>query len=134
MKLKKLAYIIEDNRTEGMLLKLSLSSLNDININTYIKAKDLLEAIVEQRPDVVLVDMILPDMPGQEVIKNIREIDSTIQIVVVSAQRDVDLIAKVQEYNIYNYLVKSESCIQYLKYVIENLFILIDAKQKNALQ
>ena len=48
----------------------------------------------------------------------------------VSAQRDIDLIAKVQELGIFNYLVKSEACIQYLKQVVENLFIIIETKKK----
>ncbi len=130
MKLKKTVYVIEDNRTEGMLLKLSLSSLEDLNIHTFTKAKDLLEAINNQRPDLILVDMILPDMPGYEVIKNIKEFDTTIEVIVVSAQRDIDLIAKVQELGIFNYLVKSEACIQYLKQVVENLFIIIETKKK----
>lgn len=130
MKLKKTVYVIEDNRTEGMLLKLSLSSLEDLNILTFTNAKELLEAINNQRPDLVLVDMILPDMTGYDVIRNIKELDATIEIIVVSAQRDIDLIAKVQELNIFNYLVKSEACIQYLKLVVENLFIIIEAKKK----
>ena len=125
-------FLIEDNRTEGMLLKLSLGSIENLCITTFSKGKDLIDNL-NQDPDIVIVDLMLPDISGYELIKIISEYDPEIKIVVVSAQKDIDLIAKIQEMGVYNYLVKSEGCIQYLHQVIEDLIIVMDHKenQKN---
>lgn len=126
---KRKIFLIEDNRTEGMLLKLSLGSIDNLSITTFSKGKDLIDNL-NQDPDIVIVDLMLPDISGYELIKIITEYNPNIRMVVVSAQRDIDLIAKIQEIGVYNYLVKSEGCIQYLHQVIEDLIIVMDYKEK----
>lgn len=118
-------FLIEDNRTEGMLLKLSLGSIENLSITTFSKGRDLIDNL-NANPDIVIVDLMLPDISGYELINIISEYDPNIKIVVVSAQKDIDLIAKIQEKGVYNYLVKSEACIQYLHQVIEDLIIVMD--------
>lgn len=120
-------FLIEDNRTEGMLLKLSLGSIENLTITTFSKGRDLVDNL-NANPDIVIVDLMLPDISGYELINIISEYDPNIKIVVVSAQKDIDLIAKIQEKGVYNYLVKSEACIQYLHQVIEDLIIVMDYK------
>jgi len=122
-------FLIEDNRTEGMLLKLSLGSIDNLTITTFSKGKDLIDNL-SQDPDIVIVDLMLPDISGYDLIKIIADYDPEIKIVVVSAQRDIELIAKIQEMGVYNYLVKSEGCIQYLHQVIEDLIIVMNHKEE----
>lgn len=120
-------FLIEDNRTEGMLLKLSLGLIENLTITTFSKGRDLVDNL-NANPDIVIVDLMLPDISGYELINIISEYDPNTKIVVVSAQKDIDLIAKIQEKGVYNYLVKSEACIQYLHQVIEDLIIVMDHK------
>lgn len=120
-------FLIEDNRTEGMLIKLSLASIKNFSIDSFASGKDLIKNL-HLNPDIVIADMMLPDISGYELIKYIRTNHPDIRVVVVSAQKDIDLIAKIQELGVFNYLVKSESCIQYLQQVIEELIIIMDFK------
>ncbi|MCS7017521.1 MAG: response regulator [Cytophagales bacterium] len=117
-------FVIEDNRTESMLLQLALSEIKHLHIQTFSTAGQLLEHLSEQ-PDIVLVDLILPDMSGVELIKKIRAFNPHIRVVVVSAQRDMDVLAEVQALGVFNYLVKSEMCLTYLHQVISELIILL---------
>jgi len=126
----KKVFLIEDNRTEGMLLKLSLGSIENITVTSFINGKDLLDNL-SQNPDIVIADLMLPDIDGYDLIKLIRNYNKNIRIIVVSAQKDIELIAKIQEQGVFNYLVKSEACIQYLQQVIEELIIVMNTKQKN---
>ena len=41
-------------------------------------------------------------------------------------------VAKIQELGVYNYVVKSETCIEYLQKVIEDLLLLIEKKEELA--
>ena len=128
MKNRKI-FVIEDNRTEGLLLKLSLNSFENITIHSFSKGNDLIENLTMD-PDIVLVDLMLPDISGFELIRIIKEYNPDIRIIVVSAQKDIEMIAKVQAEGIYNYLVKSEGAIKYLKNVIEDLLIIMDYKEE----
>jgi DNA-binding NarL/FixJ family response regulator len=60
-----------------------------------------------------------------ELIKQIKAKSPHTKIVVVSAQRNIELIAELQAEGIFNYLVKSEACLTYLHHVIEDLLIVI---------
>lgn len=117
-------FVIEDNRTESMLLQLALSEIKNLIIQSFSTASQLLEHLPEQ-PDIVLVDLILPDMSGIELIKKIQAFNPDIRIVVVSAQRDMDVLAEVQALGVFNYLVKSEMCLTYLHKVISELLVLL---------
>ncbi len=120
-------FVIEDNKTEGMLLKLCLSSIANVSISNFANGSDLLNNISEN-PDIVIVDLMLPDISGIELIKRIKNFNPKINVIVVSAQRDIDVVAKTQELGVYNYLVKSETCIEYLQQVISNLITLLDLR------
>ena len=120
-------FVIEDNKTEGMLLKLCLSSISNVSITNYSRGGDLLNSLNEN-PDIVIADLMLPDISGIELIKKTLEYNPKINVIVVSAQRDIDVVAKVQELGVYNYLVKSETCIEYLQKVISNLITLLDLR------
>lgn len=121
-------FVIEDNRTEGMLLRLSLTEMENIEIVIFHNGVSMLERLHEN-PVIVIADLILPDMSGIDLIRQIRAFNENIRIIVVSAQRSVELIAELQAEGIYNYLVKSEACLNYLQHVIEDLLIVIQHKQ-----
>lgn len=117
-------FLIEDNQTEGLLLSLALGKNEELDITHYTNAKDVLENM-DQSPDIALVDINLPDINGLELIKKLKEIKPDIRIIVISAQRDVDVISEIQEEGVYNYLVKSEGVLNYLKKVIGDLLIIL---------
>jgi DNA-binding NtrC family response regulator len=120
----RILFVIEDNRTEGMLLQLALSEIEALDVRIFPTATAMLNS--ELKPDIVIVDINLPDMNGMELIKRIQEADPNTRIVAVSAQRDIDVVAQVQAQGVYNYLVKSESCLTYLHRVIGELMIVLD--------
>jgi CheY-like chemotaxis protein len=125
---QKKVFVIEDNKTEGMLLKLCLGSIKNISITNFTLGQELLDNI-EEYPEIIIADMMLPDIAGEELIMTIREYSPRTEIIVVSAQKDIDLVARLQELGIYNYLVKSETCMETLQKTIEDLTFLIDHKR-----
>lgn len=121
-------YVVEDNKTESLLLKLSLSGISNISIKEFPNGKALLDAIDTEAPDIFIADLNLPDMDGTEVIRQALEKVPKLEVIVVSAQEDVYKIGSLQEMGIYNYVVKSESCLKYLKKVIDDLVLFIETK------
>jgi two-component system, chemotaxis family, chemotaxis protein CheY len=124
-------FVIEDNRTEGMLLQLALAEIEGLIVKTFPTGKSMLDKLYDV-PDIAIVDLILPDMSGMELIKHIKTQSPNTRIVVVSAQRNIELIAELQAEGIYNYLVKSEACLTYLNHVIGDLLVIIKYKNEVA--
>lgn len=115
----KKVFIHEDNKTEGMLLRLCLSAIPNISVENFPDGRTLLSRIDEE-PEVLITG--LNDERDIDLIKTIRSISPFTEIIVMSAQQDIELIARAQDSGIYNYVVKSEACIEYVKEVLEKLF------------
>lgn len=70
-------------------------------------AGDALDSISRLRPDLVLLDLYLPDLPGLEVLRRIQALQSNRpDVVVVSAARDVDSLRAAMQGGVIHYLVK----------------------------
>ena len=53
-----------------------------------------LDAVVRNRPDLVLLDLQMPGMGGLTLLKHIREVESRVPIIVISATDDTKVAAE----------------------------------------
>jgi len=65
-----------------------------------------LRAVTELDPDLVLLDVYLPDMDGLEVLHQLRQDSPDVDVLVVSAARDVDTVQRAMRGGVVHYLVK----------------------------
>jgi response regulator of citrate/malate metabolism len=65
-----------------------------------------LEEVERLRPDLVLLDVYLPDMTGLEILRRLRAAGSTVDVIVISAARDVESIRSALHGGVLHYLVK----------------------------
>jgi response regulator of citrate/malate metabolism len=65
-----------------------------------------LEEITRLRPDLVLLDVYLPDMTGLDVLRRVRADGWPADVIVISAARDVDSIRSALHGGVLHYLVK----------------------------
>ncbi|MDP4503008.1 response regulator [Nonomuraea turcica] len=63
---------------------------------------DALNAVAELSPDLVLLDIYLPDMSGLEVLKALHDVD----VIMISAARDVPTVREAMRGGALNYLIK----------------------------
>jgi response regulator of citrate/malate metabolism len=75
-------------------------------IGTAATGAQALEQIQRLRPDLVLLDVYLPDMTGLDVLRRLRAEGSSVDVIVISAARDVDSIRSALHRGVLNYLVK----------------------------
>ncbi|GAA1626089.1 response regulator [Kribbella alba] len=69
---------------------------------------EALAAVRTLRPDLVLLDIYLPDMSGLEVLRRFREssADYPVDVIVISAARDLDTLRTALRGGVFQYLVK----------------------------
>jgi len=75
-------------------------------IGTAATGAQALAEVERLRPDLVLLDVYLPDMTGLDVLRSLRATGFPVDVVVISAARDVDTIRSALHGGVLNYLVK----------------------------
>ena len=66
-----------------------------------------LEAVDRIRPDLVLLDVYLPDMSGLEVLRRLREEDHpAVDVIAITAAREVDSLRAAMRGGVIHYLIK----------------------------
>jgi len=77
--------------------------------NEFIEAtdgRDGIEKYKAQNPDVIITDLLMPQMSGQELIKAVREEDKEVPIIVLSADVQETVKAEVFEMGVLDFLNK----------------------------
>ena len=70
-------------------------------------AAEALQSVEAQRPDLVLLDVYLPDRSGLDVLRELRSSTAVApDVIVVTAARDVDTVRAAMHGGVANYLVK----------------------------
>ena len=65
-----------------------------------------LDAVAELAPDLVLLDIHLPDMSGIEVLRRLREQQPDVDVLVISAAQEVDTVRTALRGGVVHYLLK----------------------------
>jgi CheY-like chemotaxis protein len=81
-------HYVEDNETNVEVMRGVLAQRPQVQLDVSITGLDGLAAIRVQRPDVVLLDMHLPDISGLELLRHLKADPSTRSIPVVAVSAD----------------------------------------------
>lgn len=65
-----------------------------------------LQAVERLGPDLVLLDIYLPDMSGLDVLQRLREEDRPVDVISVTAAREVDALRAAMRGGVVHYLIK----------------------------
>jgi CheY-like chemotaxis protein len=99
---------VEDNLSNMQLVERVLGRRPSVRLITAMRPQLGLDLAGEHHPDLVLLDLHLPDMPGQEVLRRLRANPATAQIpvVVLSADARPSLIRELREQGARAFLTK----------------------------
>lgn len=95
---------IDDDTAMTELLILLLQSHN-FEIKTANNGPEGIELLQKKKPDIILLDLMMPGMDGWETCKKIRSF-STIPIIVISALNDPEIVASALDAGADDFLVK----------------------------
>jgi two-component system response regulator (stage 0 sporulation protein F) len=96
--------IVDD---EPLILEvLSEHFKTEYDVETALNGADALGAILRARPDVVMLDINMPRMNGVEVLKDIKQIDDSIAVIMVTANEQVAMAAEALRNGAFGYVPK----------------------------
>ena len=101
-------FYIEDIPANLMLVEATLSNFPNIQLDSTLNGRQGLQKIREQLPNLILLDLGLPDMEGLDVIRELKKHSSTqkIPIMVLSASALKNQIHQAKSMGIEHYLTK----------------------------
>ncbi|MDX2448222.1 MAG: response regulator transcription factor [Desulfobacterales bacterium] len=110
---KKRVLVIEDDNhiAEGLNLNLSLQGYE---VGIAMNGVAGLQMWREWRPDLIVLDIMLPGIDGLSILRNIRLEDEKIPILILSAKAETDYKVKGLAYGVDDYLTKPFSLEEFL--------------------
>ncbi len=101
----KAVLVVDDDPKNLELLAVKLSQ-QGYRVITAQSGKDALESIKLEKPGLVLLDIMMPEMNGIETLKGIKALEPSIPVAMVTAVWDEDEARKAIEAGAYEYITK----------------------------
>jgi CheY-like chemotaxis protein len=105
---KKRVMVVDDEEDFLKMLKLNLEQVGKYDVLTLSDAKDIVSKVNEFKPDVILLDLLMPEVGGIEACQMLNEdpVGSQTPIIAVSAlDKDADKL-KAYKVGVVDYLTK----------------------------
>jgi CheY-like chemotaxis protein len=109
---------IEDNESNiELVVQIFSSQRSEINLITEIYGKQAVSSAIQYQPNLILLDLDLPDIHGSEVLKRLQAEEKTrgIPVIIISADAGPKQIEKLLKAGAKNYLTKPLDINDFLK-------------------
>jgi len=97
--------IVDDDRPVGKGLKGSLEKLGH-EVSFVDNGEEAMKLLKSTMYDLVLLDIMMPDMDGIQLLGKIRQIDPDMTVVMVTGVKEFELVRKSLQLGAFDYIVK----------------------------
>jgi CheY-like chemotaxis protein/CheY-specific phosphatase CheX len=98
--------VVDDSKFIRLSMKRFLKSLGYENVVEASNGKEAVEMHAKEKPAIIFMDIVMPEMTGDEALVKIRETDSDTPIVMLSSVTDNTLIDRCIKVGVAGYIVK----------------------------
>lgn len=107
---KQLIYAVEDDDGIAEVYQGAFEELYDLRI--FGNGNDFFEEFGRKTPDLIILDIMLPDMDGYTILSKIRETDEKVPVIIVSAKSDEISFVKGLNKGADDYMAKPFSILE----------------------
>ncbi len=126
---KKLsAMVVEDETVANELLSSTFKNFF-YEVSSAFNGKEALKLYDEQHPDIIFIDIIMPEMDGIELSRKIRELNPNQIIIVISASNDIQKISESIEIGVNSFIQKPIDTKKIIE-LLTNVTSMISKKKK----
>ena len=97
--------VVDDEYEVVRLLQKFLKS-KGYDVDTATSGAEAIEKVRTGKPQMVLLDIIMPRMGGLDTLKEIKKIDPDVAVIMVTAVIDEELVKRALELGAYDYITK----------------------------
>lgn len=98
-------FIVDDEPAILKLITHWVKNEWEYNVRTFTNGTELLENIYEN-PDLILLDIMLPDLSGTDILKRIKRMNKHLPIIMLSAQGNIDVALECIRDGAFDYFPK----------------------------
>ncbi len=108
MRGKKKILIIDDEKDFCYFIKLNLEMIKKFKVFVATNGKDGIKTAIRKKPDLILLDIMMPQIDGFEVLRSLKENIKTtaIPVVMLTALEQDETKAKASGLYSYDYFIK----------------------------
>ncbi len=97
--------VVEDDQTTRLFLKDALEQMGHTVVAEASTGTDMVRAVLDREPDLVVFDIHLPRLSGLDALRQIYQ-ERVVAAVAITADRDQELVLRAMEEHVLAYLVK----------------------------
>ena len=102
--------LVDDHAMLRKGLRFFLAGFDDLElVGEAASGSEAIQLCAELVPDVVLMDMVMPDMDGAAATKEIRQQTPTVEVIALTSFQEEDLIERALQAGAISYLLKNVS-------------------------
>ncbi len=104
--MEHLIFAVDDEQSILRLITHWVKNKWGYKIKTFENASSMLEVLDEDRPSLILLDIMLPDINGVEVLKTIKQKNEHLPVIMLSAQGNIDVALESLRIGAFDYFTK----------------------------
>lgn len=109
-------YIAEDQALTRELLANRLGHETDLEvIGSCDNGMTAIDEVTKIKPDVLILDLVMPEVSGQDVLKNVKRISPSVKILVYSVFNDPGAVRDLLDLGADGFLDKNSSIVEMIK-------------------
>ncbi|MEJ2307186.1 MAG: response regulator [candidate division WOR-3 bacterium] len=117
--------IVDDEKNlveviEAILTELNVNGEDSYEVNKAYNASEAINIAMDFKPDVVLLDLRLPDRPGTEVLSVLKENDNEVQVIMMTAHASIETAIESVREKAYDYIKKPLPSRGHLQTLVKN--------------
>ena len=97
---------VDDSKVSLLTIKRHLNDTDFELVASVQSAADAVEKYAEVKPEVVLLDVVMPEMDGVAVLEKLREADSSARVVMVSSLGTKEKVMECMDKGATSFLMK----------------------------
>ncbi|OGP50441.1 MAG: hypothetical protein A2Y79_05970 [Deltaproteobacteria bacterium RBG_13_43_22] len=101
----------------GVLQSFKMVLKDEFNVLLAATGADAIDLFNKNAVDLVLLDILLPDINGLDLLEKLKDLDSSIEIIMITAVKDIQTAVKSIRMGAYDYIVKPFDVIEVLKVI-----------------
>lgn len=118
MKGKPTILVVDDEKGVSELFHRILKE-DEYTVLTANSGKEALELVEKKSPDLVILDLKLPDMSGIQVLHRLKKINENIEVIIITGYGTIKTARMAMRLKAYDYITKPFD-INYIKALIKD--------------
>ncbi len=103
--MNKLVFIVDDEQAISKLLTYWVKDKWKYDVEVFSNGEDVLRRL-NAKPDLILLDIMLPCMNGIEVLKRVKQLDENLPVIMLSAQGSIEVAVDAIRIGAFDYFPK----------------------------